>query len=155
MTEESFEQRKARRLAEIDGWIAEHKRKDKEREARHSEEVARLLDEAAQREAKQVSDAVIAAQDELVRRLRDLDLVDADEEPKRLSVTDPATGEFVVGLETDDRTRYAFAGAGAGDTLVMKRRLGPTLWLEAVLDENGKPINWYPAPPPGASAPDN
>ena len=139
--DETLEQRKARRLAEIDSWIAEQKRKDKEREARHLEEVAGLLDQAVEREAKRVSDVATAALDELERRLRDLDLLSDDDYPTRLSVHAPATDEVFVGIEIDG-LRYAFAGAGDGDILIVRRMVNGYREY-ATLDENSVPGPWF------------
>jgi len=153
--DDNLSPRKRRKLDELDAMISDQDRVAKEAEERHMQELGALLDQAVEREAEQLGDAIAAEQlgdaiaanlDVLEARLRDLDLLSDGDDFNRLYVASPSTDEHVVGIEVGER-RYAFGGAGAGDVLIVRQKNGGR-YQDAVLDENGSSIKWHDALPP-------
>ena len=144
--DDNLSPRKRRKLDELDAMISDQDRVAKEAEERHMQELGALLDQAVEREAEQLGDAIAANLDVLEARLRDLDLLSDGDDFNRLYVASPSTDEHVVGIEVGER-RYAFGGAGAGDVLIVRQKNGGR-YQDAVLDENGSSIKWHDALPP-------
>jgi hypothetical protein len=127
------------KLRDLEAAEAEQDRRAAENERRYREKLLELYDEALWRRAEAMSEITVWAQDELERRLREFDIIADGEEPTRLSVQ--VGDEVFAGLEHDGR-RYAWAGAGAGDVIIVEQIAAGGYPERAMLDENGEPGPW-------------